>query len=310
MAMPPLGPARSSDTSRLDVGIVSAGRVGTTLGRALARAGHHVTAVSGVSRASRDRAARLLPQAAVLPVDEVAARAQLLIVAVPDDAIADLITGLAHGGHLQPGQLVAHTCGAHGAQVLRPAAERGALTMSLHPVMTFTGRDEDLDRMHGVSFGVTTDPALRPVAEALVMEMGGEPQFVAETDRPRYHAALSHGANHMSTLINDALDLLRGAGIDHPDRMLAPLLSAALDNTLRLGDRALTGPIVRGDCGTVAAHLATLADNAVVDSYRAMARRTADRAIDAGRLSVATAEPLLEILAEPAPGTEPKGDRT
>ncbi|GAA4912450.1 putative short-subunit dehydrogenase-like oxidoreductase (DUF2520 family) [Stackebrandtia albiflava] len=300
MAMSPTGVARPGEAaSRLDVGIVSAGRVGTALGIALARAGHRVVAACAVSEESRSRAARLPATTEILPADQVAARADLLLLAVPDTAIAGLVAGLASGGHLQPGQLVAHTSGAHGVEVLRPAAGVGCLTMALHPVMTFTGRGEDVDRLAGISFGVTAPEPLRPVAAALVLEMGGEPEFVDEAARPLYHAALSHGTNHLNTLVNEAMDLLRAAGIAHPDRLIAPLLSASLDNTLRLGDRALTGPVARGDADTVAAHLTAVeaVSPESIPAYLAMARRTADRAIASGRLSVESAEPLLGVLA-------------
>lgn len=308
MAVPPTGSARPGEaTSRLDVGVISAGRVGTTLAAALARAGHRIVATSAVSDASRARAARRIPDAQIMAADEVASRADLLIIAVPDDAIADLVTGLAQGRHLQPGQLVAHTSGAHGLEVLRPAAAVGTLNMALHPVMTFTGRDEDLQRLEGISFGVTADEPLRMVAEALVLEMGGEAEFIAEADRPLYHAALSHGANHLNTLVSEACDALRAAGITHPERMIAPVLSASLDNTLRLGDAGLTGPIARGDAETVSAHIAALsaARPESVAAYLTMARRTADRAIAAGRLSVENAEPLLGVLADRDQGDTP-----
>lgn len=300
MALPPTGSARPGEAaSRLDVGVISAGRVGSALGAALAREGHRIVACSAVSDASKARAARLLPEARIMSADEVAAHADLLIIAVPDDAIGDLVAGLAGGGHLQPGQLVAHTSGTYGVEVLRPAAAVGTLNMALHPVMTFTGRSEDLERLQGVSFGVTVDEPLRMVAEALVLEMGGEAEFVAESDRPLYHAALSHAANHLNTLVNEACDVLRAAGVVHPERMLAPVLSASLDNTLRLGDAGLTGPISRGDAQTVSAHLSALsaATPESVSAYLTMARRTADRAIAAGRLSVDDAEPLLGVLA-------------
>lgn len=303
MATTPHGPDRypsaAHAASRLDVGVISAGRVGATLGAALSRAGHRVVAAAAISDASRDRARRLLPSAEILQVHEVAARATLLLLAVPDDDLAGVVSGLAEGGHLQPGQLLAHTSGSHGVEVLRPAVEMGALTLALHPVMTFTGRDEDLDRLSGVSFGVTADEALRPVAETLTVEMGGEPEFVPEESRALYHAGLSHGANHLTTLLNEAADVLRSSGVAHPERMLGPLLSATLDNTLRLGDNALTGPIARGDVGTVAAHLQALqaAKPEATDAYRALARRTADRAIAGGRLKTAAAEPLLGVLS-------------
>src|SRR5699024_7245290 len=128
--------------SRLDVGVVSAGTVGAVLGHALSRAGHRVVAAAAVSDESKRRAQRLLPGAEILPVDEVASSAALLLIAVPDDAIADLVDGLARGGHVQPGQIVAHVSGAYGAEVLRPVAELGALPLAVHPAMTFTGRAE------------------------------------------------------------------------------------------------------------------------------------------------------------------------
>ena len=289
---------------RLKIGVVGAGRVGSVLGAALARAGHSVVAVTAVSAASVARAARLLPDAEILSADQVAAKADLLLLAVPDDTLGKLVAGLADTGAIRPGQLIAHTSGAHGVEVLEPATRLGALPMALHPVMTFAGRPEDLDRIAGISYGITAPQELRPVAEVLVVEMGGEPEFIAEADRTLYHAALAHGANHVTTLVNEAMDLLRQAGIVHPERMIAPLLSAALDNTLRLGDAALTGPVVRGDAGTVAAHLETLAARAPdsVAAYLALARRTADRAIDAGRLRPLDAEALLGVLASPQQG--------
>lgn len=300
MATSPTGAASPRQDSRLDVGIISAGRVGSVLGAALARAGHHIVATCAVSDASRDRARRLLPDAEILAPDEVAERSALLLLAVPDDSLAQVVAGLAKAGHFQPGQLVAHVSGSDGIEVLRPAAAAGALPLALHPVMTFTGRPEDLDRLDGVAFGVTADTTMRTVGEALVVEMGGEPEFIPEELRALYHAGLCHGANHMTTLINEAVDVLRECGVMNPERMLGPLLSAALDNTLRLGDNALTGPIVRGDTGTVAEHLAALTAKAPdsVAAYRAMARRTADRAISHRQLSVAAAEPLLDVLSE------------
>ncbi len=285
--------APSNDTgarpARLDVGVVSAGRVGATIGAALVAAGHRVVATSGVSRASLNRAARLLPGVPLLTPDQVAQRADLCVLAVPDDVLAGLVRGLAAAGCFRPGQIVLHTSGAHGVAVLDPAVEHGVLPLALHPVMTFTGRPEDLQRLAACSVGVTAaadDEAAWSVGEALVVEMGAEPVRVPEAARPLYHAALAHGANHLVTLVRDAAELLDRAGIRPADRLIAPLLHAALDNALRHGDRALTGPVARGDAGTVRTHLREIAaaDPAVLASYRAMAQRTARRAVQAGLL--------------------------
>jgi predicted short-subunit dehydrogenase-like oxidoreductase (DUF2520 family) len=128
--------------------------------------------------------------------------------------------------------------------------------------------------------------------------MGGEPVFIAEEDRDLYHAALASGANHLVTLVAQSCDLLARAGVANPGRMLSPLLFAALDNALRLGDGALTGPVARGDASTVAAHLDALRRAApeTVAAYLALARLTADRALAAGSLNPADAQRLLGVL--------------
>jgi predicted short-subunit dehydrogenase-like oxidoreductase (DUF2520 family) len=288
-------------TRSLAVGVIGAGRVGAVLGAALARAGHWVVAASGVSDAAKARIEELLPGTANRPADEVArAASDLLVLAVPDDSLAAVVAGLAETGALRPGQVVMHTSGAHGLAVLARATAIGARPLAVHPAMTFTGSASDLTRLPGVSYGVTAPGDLRPLAARLVADLGGVPEWVAEPDRPLYHAALAHGANHLVTLVNEAVDLLRDAGVTHPDKVLGPLLRAALDNALRLGDAALTGPVSRGDAGTVARHLDRLTATAPesVPSYRALARRTADRAIAAGRLRPVDAESLLDVLAD------------
>lgn len=285
--------------ARFDVGVVGAGRVGAVLGAALARAGHVVTGVSAVSEASLERAATLLPGVPVRPIPDVVSGAHLVVLAVPDDALADLVAGLSTTGTFTPGQLVLHTSGAHGIAVFEAAAGSDIIPLAIHPAMTFTGTEVDLDRLADCCFGVTTVDLARPLAEALVIEMGGEPVWIAEDDRVTYHAALAHGSNHLVTLVAQSMQLLGEAGVDDPARMLEPLLTAALANALQRGDAALTGPVARGDAGTVAGHVAALRTVApdIHPTYLALARATAQRALLSGRLRAAAADPLLELLA-------------
>ena len=170
----------SEHPARLRVGVVGAGRVGTALAAALGRAGHQIVAVSAVSDTSVRRARRDLPGVAIRPPPEVVAAADLVLLTVPDDVLPGLVAGLAATGAALEGRLVAHTSGRHGLAVLDPAVRAGALPLALHPVMTFTGRPDDIDKLAGISFGVTAPDSLRLVAEALVVEMGGEPVFIAE----------------------------------------------------------------------------------------------------------------------------------
>ncbi|MCH6472208.1 Rossmann-like and DUF2520 domain-containing protein [Sinomonas terrae] len=276
---------------RLGVGVIGAGKVGAVLGAALRAAEHAVVGVSAVSEASRDRAEALLPGVPVLEVPDIVERSELVLLAVPDDALAPLVEGLAKLGAWQAGQLVAHTSGRHGVGVLAPVRAAGAIPLAIHPAMTFTGMSLDLGRILDCRFGVTADPAMLPIAQALVVEMGAEPVVIAEGDRAAYHAALAHGSNHLVTLVAQAAEVLGRIGVDEPDRLLGPLLRASLENALAAGESALTGPVARGDIGTVAAHAEALVELTqetggandggtadILEAYRAMALATARRA--------------------------------
>jgi len=274
--------------ARLKVGIISAGRVGTALGVALERVDHVVVACSAVSRASRQRAERWLPDTPVAPVPDVAGNAELLLLAVPDTELAALVSGLAATS--------AHTSGVNGVGVLAPLSQQDCIPLAIHPAMTFTGSDEDISRLPDTCFGITAaDEVGYAIAQSLVLEIGGEPFRVREDARMLYHAALAHAGNHIVTVLADALDALRAAlsGTellgqllvdDQPggiaERILGPLARAALENTLRRGQAALTGPVARGDAGAVAGHLNALAavDAQLAQAYRVNALRTAERA--------------------------------
>lgn len=325
---------------RLGVGVVGAGRVGAVLGGALRGAGHPVVGVSAVSRASRERAEALLPGVPVLAVPEVVRRAELVLLAVPDDALADLVRGLADVGAWQAGQIVVHTSGRYGADVLDPARAAGVIPLAIHPAMTFTGTSLDLARLVGCPFAVTGPTAVLPIGQALAVEIGGEPAVLDEAARGLYHAALAHGANHLVVLVAQAAQALAAAGVADPGRMLRPLLEAALDGALRAESTgtdaaslaaggvtpapdavprgpgavsALTGPVRRGDVGTVEEHLAVLdafaATTGATDvpvAYRTLARAAGARALAAGLLPEPAAAAVLDALASgtshPGPG--------
>ena len=301
--------------ARLKVGIISAGRVGTALGVALERADHIVVACSAISHASRQRVQRRLPDTPVLPPQDVAAGAELLLLAVPDSELVGLVSGLAATSAVRPGTIVAHTSGANGVGVLAPLTQIGCVPLAIHPAMTFTGSDEDISRLPDTCFGITAaDDVGRAIAQSLVLEMGGEPFNVREDDRILYHAALAHAGNHIVTVIADALEALRAAlrgsvgappacgGLlgqqsvdDQPggiaERIVGPLARAALENTLQRGQAALTGPVARGDAAAVAQHLSALTrvDPQLAQAYRVNALRTALRAH--------APEDVVEVLA-------------
>ncbi len=283
---------------RLRIGVVGAGRVGAVLGAALRSAGHNCVGVSAVSDLSRLRAEALLAGVPIKPADQVVAESELVILAVPDSVLPDLIRGFSSSEVFIPGQFVAHTSGSYGICVFDTAPQ--VSPMAIHPVMTFTGTSVDLARLVDTPFGVTTTETLRPVAEALVIEMGGEPVWVPEESRAIYHAAMVLSSNYLNVLVNEAVSLLSDSGMESPQRLLAPLLSASLDNALRLGDKGLTGPIARGDSDVIRKHLDALQDRpSSQNAYRALARLATDRALGAGLLSVDQAADLLIELGDP-----------
>ena len=293
---------------RLRVGVVGAGRVGATLSAALREAGHEVVAAGGESDASRARIAALLPGVPVRKPSAVARSCDLLLLTVPDDMLANVVTMLAASGALRPGQYVAHTSGRHGLAVLDPATAVGVRPLALHPAMTFTGTAIDLSRLPGCVYGVTVRDAERELAQRLVTELGGRVVWVREEFRGVYHAGLAHGANHLVTLVSEAMELLSAAGADDPSATLRPLLQAALDNALDQGDAALTGPIVRGDVETVRAHLAEVTANApdTLPSYVAMARATLDRVVTDGRVLPIRAAKIRRVLEQAVSPAAPR----
>src|SRR5258705_5301181 len=282
--------------ARLTIGIVSAGRVGAALGMALERADHVVVACSAISQASRQRAQRRLPDTVVMQPDEVARRAELLLLAVPDAELGGLVSGLAATSAVRSGTIVAQPSGANGIRVLAPLTEQGCIPLAIHPAMTFTGSDEDIARLPGACFGVTAaDEVGYAIAQSLVLEIGGEPFRVREDARTLYHAALAHASNHIVTVLLDDAEALQAAlwGQEIPrqdlvgdapggiaERVIGPLARASLENSLQRGQAALTGPVARGDAAAVARHLRALAevDPELAQAYRANSLRTAQRA--------------------------------
>lgn len=273
---------------RLGVGIVGMGHVGPVLGSALRAAGHTVLGVSAASPASRERAAAMLPGVPVWSTREVAARAQLVLLAVPDDQLAPLVRGLARLGVWRPGQIVVHTCAGLGARVLAPASERGAIPLAIHPAMSFTGMSVDVARLQSCPFAVSAPAPVLPIAQALVVEMGGDPVVIAERDRPLYAAALDHAADHLVVVVAQAMRALEDAGVAEPQTFLRPLLTGALDRVLSEREGALSGPVARGDLGSVSRHAAQLrAHPDLADAARAyaeLAQASGQMLVRAGRM--------------------------
>ena len=222
----------SSRSGRLGVGIIGAGRVGPVLGAALAGAGHAIVGISAVSEDSRDRAEAMLPGAPILDVPEVIERSELVILAVPDDELEGLVSGLAATGAWQPGQLVLHTSARYGVGVLAPATKAGAIPLAVHPAMAFTGTSMDLVRLRESYCAVTAPTPVQPIGQALVVEMGAEPVIVAEGDRADYAEAIATATGFSAAIVAQAVGILTEIGIELPGSFLGPLVRSSVENAL------------------------------------------------------------------------------
>jgi predicted short-subunit dehydrogenase-like oxidoreductase (DUF2520 family) len=220
----------------------------------------------------------------------------LILIAVSDDALAAVIAALAAAG--PSSAFACHVSGRSGAAILAPLRDRGMLTAAIHPAMTFTGDpDREVARMAGARFVITGDgPAATHAAEQLVALLHGVPEYVAEAQRPLYHAALCHAANHLVTLLAGSCDALKMAGVADPQALIGPLVRAALENSLDRGFAALSGPLLRGDEATIRDHLTALAADspALLPPYRAMAHATLDQLASSGRPAAPSLAHLLD----------------
>jgi predicted short-subunit dehydrogenase-like oxidoreductase (DUF2520 family) len=272
----------------MDVAVVGAGRVGTAVAVLLGRAGHRIVAVSGRA-ATRERVARFLPGVPVLDAAGSAGRAELTLVAVPDDAIASVVAELVSGAGVRPGAWFAHLAGAAGLDVLAPVVEAGGRRLALHPLQTFADVEGAIERLPGSAAAVTADDEEGfALGDRLALDVGAVPFRLDDAMRPRYHAAAVIASNDLVALSAVAERMLRDAGVPDPVAAMVPLQRATLDNVERLGAvAALTGPAVRGDATTIERNLEAVAAAApdAVPAYVALARIALRIATEGGRLA-------------------------
>lgn len=216
---------------RLGVGIIGAGRVGPVIGAALAGAGHAVVGIT--SGSDDDRASAVLPDAPVLEPLEVVRRSELVVLAVPHEQLPNLVAGVAEVGGWQIGQLVLHTDPGYGIEVLRPAAERGAIPLAVHPAITFTGTSIDLRQLQAGYAAVTAPAAVLPIAQALAVEMGCEPVVVAEADRGAYADAIQTATEFSRSIIAQSTARLAEIGVDNAGGFLSALVQSTVERALR-----------------------------------------------------------------------------
>ncbi len=301
----------------MKIAIIGAGVLGTALGMLLRRAGYTITAVSSLTVRSAERAVEHIGEGEVIGDPGMAAMgADVVILSVPDRAIPSVAIQVAAGGALRRGAVVAHLAGGLPSGVLSGVTAAGGLRGAMHPLQSFADVDTAMQQLPDSFFFLEGEDEAVEVLRTLVVAIKGRPIALPQGSKALYHAGAAAASNFLVTLIQYAVTLLIRAGVPRDTALpaLLPLIRGTVANLESVGlPDALTGPIERGDIGTVKRHLRALESmpGDFVRLYRHLARKTIDIALQKGNVSMDEAGRLLELLEtadwlppfeEPPPG--------
>ena len=286
-----------------DISIIGPGKVGTAIGVLASRAHLPVVAVAGGGPGHAERAAEAIgPSVVACSVTEAAAAGGLVLLTVPDGAIAGLCEHLAAREAFAPGAIVAHCCGALTSEVLAPARDRCRCRVgSMHPLQTFPTAEAALERLAGTYCFCEGDEGAVEALMRLAEAIGGRAVRIDPAGKALYHAAAAVACNYLVVLLDAAATLAAGAGVDRATWLAAvgPIAHATVDNVAHLGPAAaLTGPIARGDVATVAAHVAAMGgcDRRLRELYAAAGRYALELAGEKGTLDESARDALRTAL--------------
>lgn len=285
----------------LEIGFIGAGKVGLALAILLQKTGYHVAGVASRTNESAQAMAKRL-NCPALSKGDVARRSEALFLTTSDDAIVPVTEELAKEGAFHLGQVVLHMSGAHSSQILKPAAQLGAITLSVHPIQSFASVDQAISLIPGTYFSIEGDDRGYDFAIKMVEDLGGKHFLLDSEAKVLYHAAACVACNYLVGLLDTALNLLAEAGVPEEIRLPAflPLVTGTVENIKKLGiPKALTGPISRGDRGTIEKHLAAMADLPLLSEvYQALGLVTVDVALKKGTINEEQAEAMRSLLAD------------
>ncbi len=282
------------------LGFIGAGTVGTALAIRLSGIGYPVVAAASRSQSSTQRLAEAVAGCqAYNHKQEVADAAELVFVTTPDDAIAQVVAEV----KWHPGQGVVHCSGADSLDIMEPAKKAGARVGSFHPLQTFAGIAQAVDNLPGSTFALEGEGPLLDSLKEMALALDGEWVELQAGDKVLYHTAAVLACNYAVTLVKLATDLWQLFGVSSPKatKALLPLLRGTVNNIATIGlPKCLTGPIARGDLGTIRKHLVALEDRApaVLPIYRQLGLETIPLALGKGTIDEARAKELRELLSE------------
>ena len=267
------------------IGIIGAGRLGKSLARALCEVGYAVCAIHDVNRAAAESCISMCgTQIKFYKVEDFPDFLTLVFISVPDDFIASVAGELALSS-ITSQTIVVHTSGARGIDALAPLHRKTSLLASIHPIQTFSGSENDWKRLFGITFGLEGQNPVLLRLRAVVDELRGRTITVSTGHKPLYHLGCVFASNFIVTLFAAASRVMAHVGFDEREaiKILYPLAEASMANVKMKGAPAsATGPITRGDIGTVVSHLQELSEICpqVLPLYRALGQYMTDLVFD------------------------------
>ncbi len=283
----------------LKVGFIGAGTVGTALAIRLSQKGYTVVAVSSRSQTSARNLAQAVSGCQVFDMHGVADTAELIFITTPDDAIPAVASQI----KWHAGQSVVHCSGADSTEVLEPAKKLGAQVGVLHPLQTFATLEQAVENIPGSTFAIEAEEPLLNILKNMAIKLEGHWVELKANDKVLYHAAAVMACNYLVTIVKMATDLWQTFNIpsNQATQALLPLIQGTIHNIDTVGiPQCLTGPIARGDTGTIKKHLEAMQQSAptILSAYRELGLQTIPIALAKGRIDEYKAEELRAILKQ------------
>lgn len=289
--------------SKPSIAVIGAGKVGCALALLLRDRGYPVAAVASRSPESARKLAERTGARACSRPEDAAAMAGLVFITTPDREIPNVSEIIAERGGFKPGQVVAHTSGAHPSDELIGVREAGAYPISIHPLQSFADVATAMENLPGSYFALEGDYRAMPLAEQVVADLQGKAFNIDARDKALYHAAACIASNYLVSLMHFSTGLYNQFGLSRQEAFeaLFPLIQGTINNIAKVGPvQALTGPVSRGDVPTIAGHLPALAavGRAEEQLYRLLGQYTVGVAREKGSIDEQQAFRLNKTFRE------------
>ncbi len=284
--------------------LIGAGKVGTTLGKALSEAGYIIKCLSCATLQEAEESYHIIGRGEPsINNIHTAQNGEILFISVPDDRITNVVQELNTSDILWQEKTVFHCSGLLPSEVLKPLRTKGASTASFHPVQSISNKHAASGIFQNTYFGLEGEEQAVTTGREIVRDLGGRSIQIRPEDKPIFHAAFSITSNFLVVLLDSAVSLLKTSGLSEEKavQILRPLLDGTLknineENILR---SALTGPVIRGDGQTVKAHLGALKNFPSVEAiYKELAKRALEMAEEEKTLTAQKIKELYRILED------------